>query len=571
MDEFLSLESKSVPINKQYISTTGISKLELSCIELSSDNSISPILTPQTKALVMYKALFTEKHIQALIWNIPIVYISYLYNHNSSLKAYELKAFQGATFSSSRVTDEIFINYFIQLGAVYEPNVSIYIDFLISDDEASEKSKFCSKYGIPIIKTSQVFSNQYNLFKKKIKYDAKQLHAKAIFFEKTFYIDPQLPQKLFNKIRRLIVENEGIRTSLIGENTDFIITQNYDNYKDNSSKIIHYQYIFDSVESKAVLHPEFYKFKYSSDQPVLSNCIAVVDKNIKNSIEYLNKLKSLGAVVKTKLDSRVTHYITENPNYNNIVSFHKSYDKLTPKSKEKATEEGFPFKIVTPEWIDQCLTALKHLKETRYSPGRPILSLKRRNSMRKEKEMLFQFTGLPSIFKSEAIKKFEKYGIKYSDSDKFENCTHLIMGNLNTSEKLFCSIVSGCWILKPDFIEDFQNEQNFDFEKYEWCIDETMNSKDKKIIDGIKKWRIKVQKDNIKPFSHWNVKIYASESKTESYKNLITYGGGTINDRIPFTHIFTDKDYQGEISETNYLNADAIFSYLFRQSTSNSK
>lgn len=568
MEELISLECKSMPIEKQYISTTGISKLELSCIESISDYTLSPILTPQTKALVTYKAVFTEKYIQALIWNIPIVSIAYLYDSSASLKKYELNPFQGAIFSSSSVSEDIFINYLTQSGAVYEPNVSIYIDFLISDNEDSEKSKFCIKYGIPIIKTTQIFSNSFDLFKKKIKYDAKQLQAKALFFDKTFYIDPQMPSKLFNKIRRLVVENEGIRTSLIGENTDFIMTLQYDQYKDHTTKLLHYQYIFDCVESKAILHTEFYKYKFSTDRHILQNCISVIDKSIHNAVEYVNKLKVLGSVVKTRLDSRVTHYITENPNYTSIMSFHKSYDKLTPKSKEKVSEDGFPFKIITPEWVDQCLTAQKRLKETRYSPGRPILSLKRRSSIKKEPEMLFQFTGLPTFFKAEAIKKFEKFGIKYTDSDKFEKCTHLIMGNLNSSEKLFCSIVSGNWILKPDFIEDFQNEQNFDFEKYEWSVDEVMNPKDKKIVESIKKWRIKIQKEHMRPFSRWNVKIYAMPNKLENYSNLISCGGGTMDEKIPYTHVFKDRDYKGEISEENCLSVDAIFSHLFKSNAS---
>lgn len=564
MEEFASLEVKSMPIERQCISTTGITKLEASCFDLPPEFILSSVLTPQTKALVTYKALFTEKHLQALIWNIPIIYISYLYDPSACMKKYELKPFQGAIFSSSGVSEEIFINFLTQNGAIYEPNVSIYIDFLISDNEDSEKSKFCLKYGIPIIKTSQIFSNNFILYKKNIKYDAKQLKAKALFFEKTFYIDPKLPKRLFNKIRRVIVENEGVRVSAIGDDTTFIITHDHAQFIEFRSKLIHYQYIFDCVESKAILHFEFYKFNFSNEKQILLNMIAVVDKAIPNITEYINKLKALGSTVKTRLDARATHYITQNHNLDCIATFHKNYTVSSQKSKDKLNEDGFPFKIVTPEWIDQCLTALKNLKESRYSPGRPILSLKKRNSIKKERETLFQFTGLPAFFKNEAIAKLESFEIKFTESDKFENCTHLVMGSLNSSEKLFCAIVSGCWILKPDFIQDFQNEQNFDFEKYEWRSNETMSSKEKKIVNSIRKWRVKVQNEQIRPFSRWNVKIYASPNKLENFKNLIICGGGLLNEQLPYTHVFVDREYKGEVLEEKHLVADSIFSYLFK-------
>ena len=138
------------------------------------------------------------------------------------------------------------------------------------------------------------------------------------------------------------------------------------------------------------------------------------------------------------------------------------------------------------------------------------------------------------------------------------------MGSLNSSEKLFCSIVSGCWILKPDFIEDFENEINFDYGKYEWCVNEKMSSKDKKIVESIRKWRVRIQNEHISPFSRWNVKIYSVPNKFENFKNLIICGGGSLNDSIPYTHVFADKEYKGEIAEEKHLITDSIFSYLFK-------
>ncbi|KAM0680077.1 DNA topoisomerase 2-binding protein 1 [Glugoides intestinalis] len=540
-----SFEIQNTPAHEIQIATTAISRMELSAVELPQSIALSPTLTPRTRFLVTYKAVFTEKYIQALLWNIPIVNCMFLYNPTANYKQFEMKAFQGAIFTTSGISDETYINYFVLLGAVYEPNCTIFIDFLICDNQESEKYKFCEKYEIPIIKTSKAFSNDYMLFRKKARYDAKSLKPKAMLFERIFFLDPKLPKTLFNKLRRIIIENEGSRVSTINNETEYIITMNFDEYKDYSTKIIHYQYLFDCCESNAVLYPEFFQYNFPACKKVLMNAICAVDKDIENAKEYVNKLKSLGSIVKATPDSRCTHYFT----------------KKTHSSKER----GSSFTVISPEWIDQCLSTLKHVKEDRYTMNKPSLSLSRKLSLKKEVEMLFQFTGLPAFLKENAIQKFNKYGIKFVDSDKFEKCTHLIMGTINSSEKFFCSLVSGSWVLTPEFIEDFANQSNFEFEKYEWRYKDGMNEKEKRMIESVKEWRKRIQDVGKRPFDGWNVKIYSSESKLENYRSLISAGGGSMIDSKPYTHIFADKAYTGDTVEKKIMSSDSIFSYLFKK------
>lgn len=562
MDRSQSFEIQNTQNISYQIATTALTDMEISTIELPPNVSISSVLTPKTRFLVTYKAVFTEKYIQALLWNIPIVTSQFLYDPTLNYKAFEMRPFQGAVFTTSGISDETYNNYFILLGAKYEQNCTIFIDFLVCDNEDSEKYRFCRKYEIPIIKTSQVFSGNYVLFKKKTKYDARQLRPKAMFFEKVFFIDPKLPKQLFNKLRRIVIENEGTRVSSISEDTEYVVTLSYDEYREHSSKLIHYQYIFDCFESNSLLYSDFYRYHFPISKIILQSTISVVDKDMENAGEYVYKLKSLGSNVRNSLDSRCTHYVAKDINLNSLKPFIR--DSSSQTGRQKGDESRLPFMVLSPDWVDQCLILLKHVKEGRFSTNRPTLSLRKRLSLKKQEEMVFQFTGLPSLFKDEAIRKFRSFGIKFVDSDKFEGCTHLIMGSLSSSEKFFCSLVSGCWILTPDFIQDFENQANFDFEKYEWTSSDDMTQRDKKTVDSIRKWRTRIQDTRRKPFHRWNAKFYCPEYKLDNYKNLILAGGGSMDDSRPYTHIFVDKNYGGEIKEDKSVSADSIFSYLFK-------
>lgn len=442
------------------------------------------------------------------------------------------------------------------LGAKYQPNVSIFIDFLVienpqnDDNSINEKLNFCKRYGIPIINSKDAFEDDYSLFIKNVKYDAKQLKPNSMFFGKVFFLDPKLPKEIFNKLRRMIIENEGTRISALTDEIDYLLTIDFAKYIGHHDKLFHYQYVFDCAESSALLFAEFYKVNLPVERTVLKDVVAVVDGTL--GIAYVNKLRSLGAVVRASIDMRVTHFIS---------------DKNGSKNKNQQ------YKTISPAWVDQCLSTLKFVKETKFMSGGPVLSLKKRlDSQKVPKEMVFQFTGLPSFLKKEAINKFKEFGIRYSESNDYEDCTHLIMGQLNSSEKFFYSLVNGCWILRPDFIENFANQANFDFSRFEWSVSHTsdkenkMNLSDKEIkhIEAIRRWRIRIQEGGKKPFHKWSIKLYSPENKISSYTKLIEYGGGRVTQQDDYTRVFVDKNYRGEVKEKDSLSADYLFSYLFK-------
>jgi len=583
------------------VCTTGITSLEKACLNLPQNIHINASLTPKTQILVTYKCTFTEKYIQALGWNIPIVSSAYLYNTKSSYLEYQMKPFEGAKFSTSGITNESYSNYFILLGATYEPNCTIFIDFLITNNESSEKYKFCKKYGIPVIFDTEIYTMDHSKLTRRARQDAKEMDPVTLFKGTTFYLDSNLPKALFNRLRRLIIENDGIRVSIITDKTDYILTLDYDKYVEHSDKLYYYQYVFDCAEYKALLYPEFYRYHRSRIcSSVLEGQAITIDPGVGDSIrKYTSIIKSLGGLVRSRIDMKTTHLLVskKNPpklpdanrhaNYNAYqcgTQCRSHFSTQQPKSVHQASKAGVnrlsanrelgnmsqvnrglgnksqQYQIVITEWIDQCLMTLQYVNEQKYLLKGGSLKLTKTEVTKRE--MKFQFTGLPAYFKDMATEKFEKYRIGYSDSPKYEDATHLIMGNMNTTEKLLFGMVNGSWILTPEFVENFENQPVFDFSRYEWRVEEDTSEKDAKIIRSIVKWRKRIQGGGTKPFHNWKVRIACKKEKAEHYKKLIEYGGGSMTTGDDYTHYFKDRGY--EVDNRSCIPTDYVFSYLFK-------
>lgn len=533
---------ENTPLPTLNICTTGLSKAELERIQFPAHIKLQTKLTPNTQLLVTYRAILTAKYIQALKWHIPIVSINFLYDAFTNYKKYEFLPLSGTRFSTSAITNEIYSNYLILLGATYEPNCSIFVDFLVCDDSGTEKYLFCQKYNIPIIRTKDVFQNKFELFFKTKRYDALRVGVDGIFQGKTFLLDDSLPKSLFNQLRRMIIDGEGTRVSILSERVDFIFTLDFAKYHSWPDQLFHYQYVFDCVDCNAVLCCEFYRITLKPKITILSNVIIVVDPNLENATEYKNKLNALGAILKPNIDMRTTHYIT-----------------CDSKNDNKQ------YLAVLPEWVDQCLITFKMADTRRFSSNGSVLSLKRRVLTQRNKNIKVQFTSLPEFLKEKAMSKLKECGIESVDSTAYEGCTHLIMGQLSISEKFLCTLVSGGWILKPEFIEHISLDSIQNCSKFEWNCTSDTNHKDRKVIASVAKWRKQIERTGLKPFKRWRVKLYANESKLRTLSALIEAGGGVVTSENDSTHVFVDKGYTGEIKEKKSYSIDKLFAYLFKE------
>ncbi|KAI5169726.1 hypothetical protein PAEPH01_0947 [Pancytospora epiphaga] len=544
-------ESKSSLV---YICTTGISSTERQLFDLPNSVILQDTLDKNTNFVVTYKFLGTPKYLVALREKIKILYIGALYNLSSHYKSYEMRPFEGALFSTSGIKEALYINYFTLLKAQYQAHASIFLNFLIVNGEGSEKYNFCKEYGIPIINAQKVFEPEsYCSYLHPARTDIKDESLSHIFIDKMFLLDKELPTELFNKLRRLIIFNGGLRVPEPDCSPDYIFTLDFKKYAEYGNKLFHYQYVFDCVEAGALLYPEFYKVYYVSSLKVLENCVCTLDTALgPEYAAYGMKMKSLGPIEQPIIDMRTTHFI--------------SRGRPMP---DKAPASGCGrsnYLTVEPEWIDQCLGKLEKVNEIRFMRNDSSLSFrKRRRHKNIWEDMLVQVTGFSSEEMIPMIEKFRKYSIRYSESREYEGCTHLVMKELVQSEKFFSALSNGRWILKPEFLDDFQGQESFDFASYEWREDTWMNEKEIRMTKAIRVWREKIGNGGNLPFYNWVVKIYCQQKKQGAFTRLIGHGGGRITHWGNATHVFVDKEFKGVVQETNTRSTDYIFTYLINQ------
>ncbi|KAF0975576.1 hypothetical protein FDP41_005570 [Naegleria fowleri] len=140
--------------------------------------------------------------------------------------------------------------------------------------------------------------------------------------------------------------------------------------------------------------------------------------------------------------------------------------------------------------------------------------------------------------------------------------THLIMGTPSTTEKFFCCVASGCWILKPEYVID-------SFKQQQWLDEEPFQYRDAKEGDLSSHFAsaIRIRETKQQPFA--NLIVYFAEAH-QSYANIILAGGGKILtdvqnlERDSCTHIFysTDKSKEVQKLRTKYPNIPCVKSEI---------
>lgn len=542
------LDICNTQVPKIVVTTTGITHLEIELMrsQLPENVTMQDKLSSSTNYLLTYRCIFTPKYIQAIKWQIPIIRAGWAYDTRQGIS--RLQIFEGTVFSTSNISNDIFKNYFLIQGATHSDDVHRTTDFMISEEADNEKVTFCKKHGIPIIDPQDAFKNDFSLFSGTFKIHAHPRSEGGLFAGKVFLVDPKLPIKLFNKLKRLVVDNEGTRVSIEASNVDFVISDCIGDYK---TKVHFYQLVFDCVESNSLLLPDFYEIRKTSRLPVLENCVCYVSNELADNKQIVtNKLQAMGARVKPKLDVYCNYFVV--------------------KSKSEA-KKSIKQKVLTFDWVDQCLYALKIVRDDKYVAQKPAANLltSKRNIqvtyLSDPKEMVFQFTGLPTHFKTKAIELCEKYQLRYFDCETYEKCTHLVMGRINTSEKFLSALANGAWVLRPDFVDNFDNSSSFNFEKYEWVVDESVSSADAKIIDAVARWRKHVMETEKPAFYKWVVKLYCEDAKMQSYKRVLVNGGARITEGNDFNQCFVSRNYKDPVPEKNVKTTDSIFGYLFRK------
>ncbi|KAG2381882.1 hypothetical protein C9374_005674 [Naegleria lovaniensis] len=130
----------------------------------------------------------------------------------------------------------------------------------------------------------------------------------------------------------------------------------------------------------------------------------------------------------------------------------------------------------------------------------------------------------------------ERLGGKVEDTYS-SSITHLIMGSPSTTEKFFCCVASGCWILRPEYI-------SASYKQKQWLEEEPYQYNDGKLDAEVAlhlSTARRIRETKQRPFA--NLCVYLAD-ESPSYANIILAGGGKILTNVDnleqdlCTHIF---------------------------------
>ena len=373
----------------------------------------------------------------------------------------------------------------------------------------------------------------------------------------------------------MIIGNGGIRTSNY-KNVDFIIcTVSQDesskiqlSHFDENAVTVSPNFLFHSVENKILLHPSTFLLRNQfiskplKDTTVLLRKNTVIGQNTPQNYEILlNKLKTMGARIKSRFDSSITHLITD------------IFDE----------QRDLPIKKVPFNWIDKCLKNLE-LSEIKFIETKrsrnivnKMLGRSKSNASssvnydmkisEKSNVLRFCFSNTPQTLKTRITKHLEQYlGEMAVFTEDIETCNFLILGQLKLNEKLIIAMIKGIQVIRASeydleqlLLSDSSNEQDLAHSqvsklltKYEHVAS---SKKEAQIVDALNFWKKNVKTGRF-IFKNWRILIRTSENtnpegsfnqqdaKVKSLKKIIKAGGGeysTKSENFSFTHIITDK------------------------------
>ncbi|XP_072746156.1 DNA topoisomerase 2-binding protein 1-A isoform X2 [Anoplolepis gracilipes] len=168
-----------------------------------------------------------------------------------------------------------------------------------------------------------------------------------------------------------------------------------------------------------------------------------------------------------------------------------------------------------------------------------------------------------------------------STDPKYDNsATHLLCIRLSRNEKMLGSIAAGKWLLHISYLRDCEQEGKFlDEEKYEWgnpkskrTIPEPSSEIEQMIAAAAHKWRLKLQKEPVGPFSDMVALLMVSEDKYDQFKRLIEAGGGSVTQARPpydasssgrrITHCFVNVKQVNQPVDWAMLASKGILCFL---------
>ncbi|KAJ3041834.1 DNA topoisomerase 2-binding protein 1 [Rhizophlyctis rosea] len=169
----------------------------------------------------------------------------------------------------------------------------------------------------------------------------------------------------------------------------------------------------------------------------------------------------------------------------------------------------------------------------------------------------FLLTGLPMNDRPRYAAIVRRLGGKVIDSEFWnDECTHLVVGKPNRTEKCLAGIASGVWWLKSGYLDECGRVGGWvDEEKWEWAGDADGGSQNDNMLRAPKRWRLKLQnfEHNGKrrgAYDNWKVLLFVDAKKRDGFMRVLRAGGAdVVVGKAPFrgvedeefTHCLTDK------------------------------
>lgn len=472
--------------------------------------------------------------------------------------------------------------------------------------------------------------------------DNNSLSQKQIFKNKLFYLLPNIPQIFQPFLISFILDHGGIRTKRDTRNVDYRIgfilndatrsdlkirgnetqmplTDEILADTDQNSSFLSLNFLFQCIAQGALFSPHtFYLRTVSIKRPLKdvtllikpdSNDTSVYKKdscwdertsNVTDdpdnskpitdlaykSIIAVNKLVLMGARIKSRFDSSVTHIISSKPILSSFLYSSSGQKEIfTNKNATKTT-----CNFVNMHWIDKCLKirSLVQNKNNWKRPPTQKVSYDIQDGTQKNLEYpRVCFSNTPKSLRARLEAHLTNYQINISP---IEDANYLIIGNMTLCEKILLAMVSDIKVIRaceyrlPSFSdnEDLEPKDNYSqkcspimlhraLSTYCYTNDNVQLVKHKKIIKALEFWKGK------KPFNNWRVWIVRDSSKNKEHpdkeniqndknkknkpfpslmKNelklllhrIITKGGGT------YSYSSKEFSYTQKISEEEGLN-----------------
>lgn len=492
----------------------------------------------ETSYLLTYRSVFTDKRILAERWGIPVISVQWVYESlaEKNIRAFQVRKYEGCTFSTSGITNQIFVNYYRLLGAHYTAELNRCADFLVVNHALTEGDKlaYAQEHGIPVISSETVFQDRIELLQKPVEYRTfvQELRREEMFNGVTFYFVGS--SDIHQLVRKVIIEHGGTRVEEAGSDITYTV---YFGGRARGKQLIWYQWILDSAELETRLAPDAYLVR---EQPPaarpLEQCTVYLMVCPEEQLKSRNKVLALGGSVSLCVTSKTTHCILDS---------RKDVGLL----KKQLHLEQCHVRMCSAEWLNHCIYQMQKIKEQRFELDpeiKPVLQLQPVRSDARKKTVLrhlpcglekwvVQFTGLVEDLKQEAVMILVSKGAAVIDSPEYSReCTHLIVGTVNLSIKFLSAVAAGKELLDYQLIDDIKRNQFRDGKRY------SLKSRDfkldvgksqaqliKHMIAAAEKWKRHVARTGQLAFSQWKVLVLPTDKKPE-IEALIANGGGEV-------------------------------------------